>query len=652
MKARCIVVMLLTSFAARADVKLPGLICDHMVIQQGMPVRIWGRADPGEEIEVALNNRSGSAQAATDGTWEVRLEAMSAGGPFTMTVAGKNTLRVEDVLVGEVWLCSGQSNMEWPLKHARDGKREVAAANARRIRLFRVPHVNVDRPRVEVNGAWKPCTPETAQSFSAVGYFFGRHLARELNVPIGLIQSAVGGTCAESWTRRKTVLAMKDLAIVQMAKRCRRDPAGAKAEYEQKYAEWNRLARVRDTGNRGYGSGFARGDLDDSDWRTMDLPRPWEEVEGMYIDGAVWFRRAVDIPAEWAGKDLALQLGPIDDVDVTYFNNIQVGATGQDVRQYWLHPRSYTVPAQLVRTGRNIIAVRVFDFWLSGGFMGEPGEMTLGPGGRVKPMALAGDWKCKVERGVGPRTLPPDPIPPVSPDSVFFGGLFNGMIHPLTRLPVRGVIWYQGESNASRPGDYQELLNGMIRDWRRHWGREDMPFLIVQLPNFHARNATPEESSWAEIREVQRLTAETIPHIGLAVTIDLGEAGDIHPKNKQDVGKRLALVARGMVYGQSIIWSGPAFDSMTIEDDRIRLRFRKTASGLNTPEGKALAGFAVAGADGRFVWADARIEGDTVVVRSDRVSHPVDVRYGWAFNPRCTLYNSAGLPASPFRTGR
>lgn len=644
--------MMLGTTDARAEVRVPALVGDNMVVQQGVRVRVWGTASPGERVTVLMAGSGAEATAGADGRWQARIGPFAAGGPHTMTIAGSNTITVRNVLVGEVWVASGQSNMEWPLRQTDGADEEAARANVPEIRMFTVARAASAEPLDDVNGQWVVASPESVPHFSAVAYYFARELHRELKVPVGIVHSSWGGTPAEAWTSRGALGANPELArFVEAFDSAKANLAAAQREYEVARAAWERKHRLQDLGNRGFEQGWAGPSAGDG-WEAMKLPQLWESA-GLGLDGAVWFRREVDVPAGWAGKDLTLSLGAIDDFDVTYVNGTQVGATGAETPGSWTRPRVYTVPGALVKSGRNVIAVRVFDNFGGGGFGGQPVDMWLGPkdASASDRRDLSGEWAYKVELRVDPRiadsatepVAPPGPDNPNSPTV-----LYNAMIAPLTPYAIRGAIWYQGESNVGRARQYRTLFPAMIADWRRAWGLGDLPFYFVQLANYLPRREAPSDSAWAELREAQLATLTT-PNTGMAVAIDIGEAGDIHPRNKRDVGRRLALWALAKTYGKKIEFSGPLFQSMTVEGSRVRLRF-SNAVGLRPAGGGELAGFAIASKDRRFVWARAKIDGDSVVVWSDEVTSPVAVRYAWADNPAATLVNGAGLPASPFRT--
>ncbi len=651
--------------------RLPAVFGDHLVLQQGQPIPVWGWAAPGAKVEVTLATAVETVEAGADGRWRVDLPAQPAGGPFELSVAsGRQTVVRSDVLVGEVWLCSGQSNMEMPLRQARDAEAESAVAVFPRLRFFTVNRVAARHPQSDCGGTWQVCSPGSALDFSAAGYFFGRKLHQELNVPVGLIHSSWGGTAAEAWTPLAHLAAhpqLKHYADYAASM----DRPEVMARYHAEQAAWEDSIFHQDTGMAPETRDWARPDIGMKGWASVSVPGDWEESLGLNIDGAVWFRHEFDIPAAWAGRDLTLDLGPVDDFDTTYFNGKPVGATGPETPNANLVPRSYAVPGRLVRTGRAVIAVRIFDRYGRGGFTASnPLQMALVAPEGVLPerLPIAGTWRYRVERALTPKT--PSLPEPIGPDNQNFpAALYNGMIAPLAPFGLRGAIWYQGESNANTGGrarEYNALFPALIHAWREAWKQgtpefgpaQAFHFHFVQLANHGARALRPGWSYWAEVREAQLRTL-VLRHTGMAVAIDIGDADDVHPKNKQDVGLRLALNALARTYGRRVACSGPMFRRMTVRANRVTLEFSHTEGGLAAHGGK-LSGFAVAGADRRFVWAKATIDvsrsaghgADTVVVTNPRVREPVAVRYGWADNPDCTLFNGAGLPASPFRTDR
>ena len=629
--------------APATNVKPNGLFDDHMVLQRGVAVPVWGTADPGGTVTVSVAGKTASAVADAEGRWMVRLPALEAGGPHELSIAGAKRLTLKDVLVGDVWICSGQSNMEQGIGACADAKEEIAHADHPAIRLFLVPHKIAAEPQTTVDVSWKVCSPETVADggwagFSGAAYYFGRTLHRELGVPIGLIQTCWGGTVAEAWTSAEALQTMPDFrdAVAQFRQRVE-DMRKGRDTFEKRMAEW---WRKNDTGST---QGWAAPTFDASYWKTMTVPQNWEKVAGLaQFDGLVWFRCDADVPADWAGKDLVLELGPIDDRDTTFFNGVALG--GKD---NWMAPRRYTVPGKLVKAGTNVIAVRVLDTAGGGGIHGSPDQLKLsGPSGAA--VSLAGRWRYKVSAPLAKIGNPPVRDVGTNPNVVTV--LYNGMIAPLLPVAIKGAIWYQGESNAGRAMQYRRLLPTMIRDWRNRFGVGDFPFFIVQLANFRGVQTTPVQPGWAELREAQLLAAQADSKVGLAVITDIGDAGDIHPKNKQDVGKRLGLSALAVAYGKKIVSSGPEYRSMKVDGRKAVLRFDHVGGGLVAGGGGKLKGFAVAGEDKAFHWADATIQGDTVVVTSPEVAAPMAVRYNWANNPIGNLYNKEGLPAGPFRT--
>ncbi len=642
---------------ASADVKLPSVIGDHMVLQQGMPAPVWGKAEPGEAVTVVFAGQTKKAVTGADGRWIVKLDAMKATPDQKgqdMTVTGKNTIKLQDVLIGETWICSGQSNMQFPLSGSLNSKEEIAAANFPMIRLFTVPNKTAFVPQDDCEGKWMVCSPETANGFSAVGYFFGRHLYQTMKLPVGLINTSWGGTIAEAWVSAEAL--KKDLPefIPDLEKALNPNETYNKAiaDYKNKMVDYDASVEKFYTLEEDLSGAVktAALDFDDSAWKTMNLPGNWE-IRGLPdLDGIVWFRKTLEIPATWAGKDIILRPGPIDEVEVSWFNGVQVGARGKsrthDV-QYWNQTRDYRVPGKLVKAGKNVMAVRVSDSNGQGGFWGAPAEtmfVELADGSDKTQLSLAGDWKYSVE-----YKLPVRPSNPDTPNRPSL--LFNAMINPLIPFALRGAIWYQGESNAGRALQYRTLLPTLIIDWRTRFGAGDFTFLIVQLANFMPRAESPKDSAWAELREAQTLTTTKLPKVGQALAIDIGDAKDIHPKNKQEVGRRLGLAAEVIAYDRKVPYSGPVFKSMQVSDGKAELSFTQIDGGLKV-KGDALKGFAICGADKKYVWAQAQIKGDKVIVSAAEVTQPVAVRYAWGDNPECNLVNGADLPAVPFRTDR
>jgi len=643
---------------ASADPTLQPIFGDNMVLQQNTKVPVWGKADPDERIDVDIAGQHKLVYAGKDGSWSVEFHNLPLGGPYTMTVKGKNkTLTFANVLVGEVWVASGQSNMEmtstWlgPNRQINIGKTDFP-----QVRFFAVERRASGTPVEDLKGQWVVCNAETMKNFSLASFFFARRLNEEIHQPIGVIGTYWGGTPAESWTRMSTLETLDDCkSMVDHYRAIAKDYEGTMAEYQKKLSDWNDKIFFRDPGNTGEPQGWAKPDFDDSNWPKLALPASWESSghPDLDIDGIVWFRRSFDLPADWQNRDLTLMLGPIDDYDVTYVNGTKVGETPPGTANSWMVPRVYKIPASLLKPTHNVVAVRAYDSFGTGGINGGPLQVVAdGPnGGTIK---IDGDWTYHIEASrptPAQNSLPPQPQQPYGPGSAMSpGNLWNGQVNPIVPYAFKGVIWYQGESNADRAYQYRSLFPGMIRDWRMAWGRGDFPFYFVQLANFMNRKDEPSESQWAELREAQTM-ALRLKNTGMALAIDVGEAGDIHPRNKEAVGERLARWALHNEYGQKDLeTSGPIYKGSRVEGNRIRIFFTHAESGLASLSGEDLKGFAIAGDDKKFVWAQAKVEGSTVVVWNPSVAKPTAVRYAWADNPACNLINKAGLPASPFRT--
>ncbi|HYE07383.1 MAG TPA: sialate O-acetylesterase [Planctomycetota bacterium] len=615
------------------------LFSAHAVLQRGLTLPVWGWAEPGAAVTVEIGGRSSEAIAGADGAWRTSIGPFEAGGPYELAVVvGARRHDAADLWFGDVWLCSGQSNMQWPVAQSAEAEAELSNASHPQIRLFTVPNRTSFEPQPLVTAEWRTCDRDSVAGFSAVGYFFGRHLLDEIKVPIGLINASWGGTIAEAWVSAAALAAHRDFApaldaLTQQVERLRTGTLDYPAQVEAWYRE-------NDPGTTGAWQDQA---IDATAWQAMDLPRHWPGD----FDGVVWFRREIDLPASWAGRDLVLRLGAIDDRDRTWVNGVMVGSTDRHDQG-----RDYRVPGAAVKAGRNVIAIRVLDTGGPGGLWGEPGQLALelpGSGDAALPLTGPWSWRESVALRDAKTVLP---LPPDDGNPNLVTVLSNAMIEPLVGFGLKGAIWYQGESNAGRAHQYRTLLPALIGDWRTRWGQGDFPFLIVQLANFTDPPVEPGPSEWAELREAQAITARDVPNCGLAVTIDVGEARDIHPRNKQDVGTRLALVARRIAYRQDVVSHGPVLTGSAVSADGASLRLTfACAPPLVARGGDRLVGFAVAGEDQRWAWADAVIDGESVVLSSPRVAKPVAARYAWATNPGgCNLSDASGLPASPFRT--
>jgi sialate O-acetylesterase len=608
---------------------------DNMVLQRGKPNTFWGWSEPGDKVRVEIAGNSASTITGPDGRWQLQVEPPAPGGPYSVTVSGHQSVVLHDVLVGDVWLCGGQSNMQFSLKSARNGAEEVRAANHPQIRFFVVsPHVAYGHVNVP-QGTWKVVSPETAGQgeLSAVGYFFAREVQQAIGVPIGLIQAAVGGTPAEAWTSAGALRELKDFDV-PLAELQRLRSAGAPA-YGNYVMHWY---DEYDIGLKG--GTWADPQLNDSDWKPVQIPGGFAELGVADVPAVAWFRKEVVLPDPLPAGHPMLFLGSIEKMDTAYINGKLVGASS------WVEfPRTYRIGEGVLKPGRNVVAIRVFKLKPDGGFLAKPDQMRLVLGGGTA-IPLAGQWKGRLS--VDAR--PPHPLPlrfenwPVMPTV-----LYEGMLRPLSPLAITGALWYQGEQNTERASQYQRLLTATIADWRKLFGQGEFPFYIVSLPAFMPRRDTPGDDDWADLREAQARTAATVPNSCLAVTIDTGDANNIHPLDKAPVGDRLARCALANYYGKKVVYAGPTLASVERLPGAIRLHFTHTDGGLVAKGGK-LQEFAVAGEDRKWAWADARIQGDTVIVSTSEVPDPREVRYAWQSNPAATLFNGAGLPAAPFRT--
>jgi sialate O-acetylesterase len=634
--------VLLTIFPAMARVACPGelrvigLVGDHMVVQRGAKVPIWGSATPGSQITVRLDGRAYTSRADAEGRWRVTLRPMEPRELREMTIEGDGgSLRFRDVVAGDVWVCAGQSNMEWSVEDSRDAAQEIAAAHDPMIRHFKVPHSWSASPDMSLaGGPWEPAGPERVGSFTAVGYFFARELRRHITVPIGLINATWGGSRIEPWMSARSLGLDRDGVRKMLAE----EPV-----YEREVLESLR-ARVgglpeRDEGLVEGRAIWADPEFDDSGWDRIRVPSQWEEAGFEGMDGVAWYRTSFELTADEARKGVRLGLGMIDDSDISWVNGHEVGGT----TLAWNRARLYEVPPAFLCAGRTVVTVRVEDLGGGGGIWGKPDLLYVEAAGRRHP--LAGEWRFKPAVVTVNMDFHKNQVSTM---------VYNKMVHPLLPYPIKGVLWYQGESNAG-PEDafaYRKLFHMLIEDWRAGWGLGNVPFLFVQLANYLAAGAEPADSSWALLRESQS-KALTLPGTAQVVTIDIGEANDIHPRNKREVGRRLALAARSVAYGMRVVFSGPAYNRHEVRRGQVVIEFSDVGRGL-VAKGEAagrLTGFTIAGADRRFIPAHATVQGGRVVVWNDLVPDPVAVRYAWADNPEgANLFNLDGLPASPFRT--
>lgn len=629
------VALLLLAPLAWCEVRLATIFSDHMVLQRERAIPVWGRSRAGEDIVVELNGQSAAAKADSDGRWRVLLKAERAGGPYQLRVRGDNTITLGDVLVGDVWLAGGQSNMEWSVAQAANATAEIAQSNFPLIRHIKVSRKLAFQAAADIAPTpWHVASPAHSGEFSAIGYFFARKLHQETGVPMGILNASWGGSDAEVWLSPQALASHPELTLTPM-------PADA-TQYSASYQARMLAVVQRWQGALALESGIANGwmnpDLDDSAWPGLQAPKLWEDQGLPDLDGVVWYRRELNLTPAQAASAASLQLGMIDDCDETFLNGQRVGGLCQ-----WDAPRRYALPAGLLRTGRNVLAVRVTDTGGGGGFHGAENLMRLQT--EAGDVALAGRWRARVE-SIQTKTVlnGPNGLPTLA---------FNAMLAPLTDFPLRGVIWYQGESNVTRAHQYLQTFPWLIQDWRQQWRQPDLPFYFVQLASYlPLANNRLSGSAWAELRDAQRQTLK-LSGTGMAVATDVGDANDIHPRNKQAVGLRLALHALKNQYGQKkLAANGPVFRSLRQRGAQLELSFDELGGGLLAAGSDGvLHGFTVADASQQFHHAQARIQGNKVIVWHADIKRPIAVRYGWVDNPeQSNLVNRAGLPASPFRS--
>lgn len=626
--------------ASLGDVKLPAIVSDSMVLQQQAEINVWGWADPDEKVTISPSwcDQQYTCVANQEKKWKTKIKTPEAGGPYTIKISGKNKIILDNILIGEVWVCSGQSNMEWPLSACATAKEAVPAANYPQIRLFNLEHAFNRFPQEDCKGRWFLCSPETAKGFSAVGYFFGRELHKQLQVPIGLIGSNWGGTLAQAWTSADGLKTLPDFtAAVEEVLSV--DPKDAERLYQEKKDRWKREFYALDEGMQ---QEWFKPDFDHSSWETIETPMKWSTHKQLAgFDGLVWFSRDFEVDPQMASstEGFTLELGAIDDMDITWVNGQRVG--GVEELGFSNVPRKYDVPAGCIKAGKNTITIRVHDWLYEGGFTGKPEELKLIPVDKESGVSipLAGPWHYKITVSQKEVPNPPAPFGHNSPTA-----LYNGMIEPIRLFGIRGAIWYQGESNHQQAYQYRTLFPAMIQDWRTKWAQGDFPFYYVQIAPFYYGPGT----AAAELREAQLMTL-SVPNTGMAVTMDIGNPKDIHPENKKDVGHRLALYALAKTYDKNVKYSSPIYKSMEAQGNLIVLSFENTYGGLYAINGP-LKNFTIAGDDKKFVPAVALIDGNTVIVSSSEVENPVAVRFAWGSADESNLFNLANLPSSSFRT--
>ncbi len=615
-----------------AQIKLPSLISDGMILQRDVDIKIWGWAAPKEKIEISFLGKKYRTQAEQNGDWSLIIPKQAAGGPYELKLKGKNELIIKNILFGDVWFCSGQSNMVHQMKlHSVRYAQEIQEANNTLIRHFGIPTAT------ELNGplqefkqliSWKETNPENVKEFSAVAYFFALKIHKDIGVPIGLINASVGGTPIEAWTSES---GLKNFDI--LTSKIDRNKDSTYINSFNRKAGFSPNEEINDKGLLAKIKWFEP-QYEPLNWKTIHIPGFWEDQGIKDLNGTVWYRREISIPASMLNKEAKVFLGRIVDADELYINGEKIGKT-----TYQYPQRRYSVPKGLLKPGKNLFTIRVTNYNGKGGFVPDKPYCLIAGKDTID---LKGDWKYRVG----------EVFPPAKPEPTFSNqnqptSLFNAMVAPAIQYSIKGILWYQGESNAGRSSTYEALQKAQIMDWRAQWKNPDLPFLFVQLPNFMESNYLPSESNWAEMRQAQ-LNSLSISNTAMAIAIDLGEWNDIHPDNKKSVGERLALAAEKLVYKKDIVASGPLFDNLSVVENKLILNFKHTGSGLISKDGEPLREFAIAGADKKFVWAKTQISGNSIELWNEDIKTPRFVRYAWSDNPDVKLYNQEGLPASPF----
>lgn len=628
-----IAIFLSINLSVSAQLKLPALISDGMVLQRDAAVKIWGWSSPNDSIQIKINTLTYSCLADDSGQWSTQLDSFKAGGPHQIEISNQDTsVVIKNVLFGDVWICSGQSNMELTMERASPlYPDEIANANIDQIKYFRVPYsYNFQKSETDLkSGKWIAVSPETIRSLSAVSYFFAKALYIKYQVPIGIINSSMGGSPIQAWMSEEALRKFPE--HFEELQQFKSDSliAAIEASDRRINENWHQKLNREDQGRK---ENWHQPQLNTSTWKTLTIPGYWSSEDDQPMNGSVWFRKEFTID-EISNTTYKLELGRIVDADSVFINGQFVGTTS-----YQYPPRRYEIPSTILRKGKNLISIRVISQRGKGGFVPDKAYQISNESDTIQ---LAGEWYYKI--GTQMESLP---------EQTFIrwkaGGLYNGMLAPLTNYTAKGVVWYQGESNASHPETYKAMLQEMIYDWRSAWEQPELPFVIAQLPNYLEAREQPQSSNWALLREAQSQVVQ-LPNTGFSVNIDLGEWNDIHPLNKKDVADRLALVAEKIAYQEQSEFSGPYFREMKVKGRKVVLTFDHSAGMFAS--GSAPAGFAIAGSDQQFHWATAVIQNNQVILKSNKVKKPVAVRYAWADNPeKANIYNTSGLPMAPFRT--
>ncbi|MCV2486810.1 hypothetical protein OD917_17910 [Flavobacterium sp. SH_e] len=632
MKKSVIFIFLLISVLANANVRMPLIFSDGMVLQRDKQIPIWGFADANENVEIHFNKQIKKTTADKNGKWTVNLNAEKAGGPFELIVIGKNKITIKNVLVGEVWICSGQSNMEFQVFKTMNSEKEINSADFPMIRHFGVAQDLSGTPKEDLKqGKWEVANKENVGNFTAVGYYFARKLYSELKIPIGIINTSWGGTNVETWTSREA-FEKSDEFKSMIANVPTVDINAIFETYKKSVLDNLKKVQGFDVSMENEEQ-FKNANFQDKNWPEIKIPSLWENQQIGNIDGIVWMRKTIVLTAEQAKKEAVLHLAKVDDEDKTYVNGVEVGTNN-----LWDAKRVYKIPANVLKEGINVIAVRITDYSGGGGIYGDPEDLKIDF--KDSNLPLEGLWKfnvIKVRIEVSPNSYP--------------SLLYNAMVNPLVPYAIQGALWYQGEANVWRAAEYKKSFPLMINDWRTKFKQGNFPFYFVQLSTFDEFGGNSQKGSrWAELREAQSETLK-LPNTGMAVTTDIGNAKDIHPTNKQDIGLRLAAIAMNNIYGKKQVHSGPTYKSQEIKGNQIILTFDNIGKGLSTPNNDELKGFEIAGSDKVFHSAKAIIKDNKIIVSSDKVQNPVAVHYGWADDDTAiNLFNKEKFPASPFRT--
>jgi sialate O-acetylesterase len=636
-KTLIIALLFFQTSAVIGQIRLPKLISDGIILQRNEKVKIWGWASPKEKIKLEFKSKTYSTETDEKGNWAIILPAQKAGGPYEMVLKASNKITIKDILFGDVWICSGQSNMELPMERVKEKYGEVIKNSKNsNIRQFLVPDkYDFKKPQTDLDsGNWIAANPETVLSFSAVGYFFAKEIYEKRHIPIGLINSALGGSPVESWMSDEALKSFPK--VYEEVQKFKNDELIKQIEFNDKKSsdDWYNELNAKDKGLLDKNSQWSQSNFNDLDWAQMEIPGFWADQSIGNVNGVVWFRKEIEVPKAMVGQPAKLFMGRIVDQDFVYVNGAMIGTTG-----YQYPPRRYEVKSTVLKEGKNTIAIRVINNSGSGGFvLDKPYFLAVGN----DTIDLRGKWKYKL--GAEMKPLQGPTFIRWKPE-----GLYNAMIAPLLNMKIKGVLWYQGEANTYNAKEYAKTFPAMIKNWRTKWGQGDFPFLFVQLANFMEDFPEPRESNWAALRQSQLETLK-VPNTGMAVIIDVGEWNDIHPLNKEAVGHRLALLARKITYGETKITASSPIPSVSIfEKDKAIITFANVGSGLTIKNGSELKSFAISNDGVNFVWAKAKIVGNKVEVWNEKISNPTVVRYAWDNNPAAAnLFSKEGLPSTPF----